>query len=599
MKVITRSILISLGMLMLFSCSSVKKNDGPRVEPSVAEEKEYASDSAKLKDAKMMKSEAESSPRAASLDSSAPAWAESTSAVSAPRTTPGESGLKAGYSDDNNQFNYFVKFLAQYSSEVGFYPLNIGERITLTVFDSNGKPVSNADVSVQVAGKTVSSGRTYASGIYHVFPLEYPDASSYKVLVSYGGEKKSVEVDRKGPRTIDVKLSSDRKVLKGVPLDIVFVLDTTSSMGEEIERLRDTIEIINANVSAVTPKPLVRFALVLYRDTDDEYVTKVIPFTSKMDVFQKSLDEITADGGGDSPEDLQSALNDAINKLDWNKDGIRLAFTITDAEPHLDYNQTYTYAMAARDAKTKGIKMYTVGTGGLPIQGEYILRQISQYTAARYIFLTYGEKGDSEGGVEASVSHHIGSNFQTDKLETIIIRFAREELAYLSDQPLVPDDPFFDAKKIGGEDTDATLGTLFQDALVNLSDYSTYSVGNTTKAVLLPIGLSEADTSPALKRQAEYFSEALLLAAMKNKPFTIVERKDLQKILDEQNLQYSGLVDDDTAVRLGAFLGAEVMVTGRLYIRDGKYEIFMKLLRVETGEILSVTKAKLTKDLGL
>ncbi len=79
--------------------------------------------------------------------------------------------------------------------------------------------------------------------------------------------------------------------------------------------------------------------------------------------------------------------------------------------------------------------------------GEFILRQISQYTQGRYIFLTYGERGESEGGKEGSVSHHTGANFQTDKLESIIIRFAKEELAYLTDQPLEEGEAYFDAKK--------------------------------------------------------------------------------------------------------------------------------------------------------
>lgn len=513
------------------------------------------------------------------------------------REAPSESGLKAGYSDDNEQFNYFVKFLSEYGSQVESYPLKIGERIVLSVKDSQGKPVCDADVAVQVGGRTVASGRSYASGAFHLYPLEYPEASSYTVLVSYKGEKKAFKVARDGPRSLELRLGGQRKIAAETPLDILFVLDTTGSMGEEIGRLQEMIEIIHDNVSAVTPKPAVRFGLVLYRDRDDAYVTKVTPFTADMDAFQVALDDIEADGGGDNPEDLQSALSDAIKKMDWNRDGVRLAFVVTDAEPHLDYGQSYTYASAARDAKAMGIKLYAVGTGGLPLQGEYVLRQISQFTAARYIFLTYGEKGESEGGAVASVSHHTGSNFQTDKLEAIIIRFAREELAYLSDAPLVADDSWFDAKKLGDEKKDVTLGKLFGDSLRNLIDYSTIGLKPDSKAALVPIGVSDEDK--ALSRQAEYFSEALLLATMKSKPFVIVDRKDLQKILEEQQLQYSGLVDDSKAVKLGSLLGAEVMVTGKLYEKDGKYEIFLKLLRVETGEVLSVTKAKLDEDLGL
>jgi len=71
--------------------------------------------------------------------------------------------------------------------------------------------------------------------------------------------------------------------------------------------------------------------------------------------------------------------------MSWNRDGIRLVFVITDAPPHLDYGQKYTYVNAAGDAKKQGIKIFSVGTGGLDLAGEYVLRQIAQYTSGRYI----------------------------------------------------------------------------------------------------------------------------------------------------------------------------------------------------------------------
>ncbi|GAB1455655.1 hypothetical protein MASR2M48_09620 [Spirochaetota bacterium] len=142
-------------------------------------------------------------------------------------------------------------------------------------------------------------------------------------------------------------------------------MDTTGSMGEEIQRLKSTIEIIYANLTELKPRPRVRFGLVLYKDTGDEYVTQISPFTEDLDAFQARLELVTADGGGDGPEDLESALDDAVNAMDWNDDGLRLAFIVTDAEAHLDYGRPYTYIHAANDARAKAIKLYTIGTGGL------------------------------------------------------------------------------------------------------------------------------------------------------------------------------------------------------------------------------------------
>lgn len=509
---------------------------------------------------------------------------------------PAVSGLKAGFADDNRQFNYFTNFLEQYGQKVNHYLLNIKERIFIRVIDSNGKSIANADIEVYDRRNLLVSGRTYADGSFLFFPAEYgQSAKKYRAKVYSGNQTKEIEFDRQGNRVVEVKLPVPRHNPQQIPLDIVFIMDTTGSMGEEISRLKNTIEIINMNLSSISIKPKLRFGMVLYKDVDDVYVTKVIPLTSSLDDFIKRLQEVEASGGGDGPEDLQSALSDSIKKIQWNSNGIRLSFIITDAPPHLDYGQKYTYAHAARDAQKMGIKFFSVGTGGLDLMGEYVLRQIAQYTYAKYIFLTYGEKGESEGGKEGSVSHHTGSNFQTDKLESIIIRFAKEELAHLTDQKLDMGESYIQATKIDDEKNEETLQKLFAMSVDQLIDYSSISIEKKTPATLIPFNPS----MPGLKANAEYFTEQMSFSLNKNKTFMIVERKELQKVLKELELQYSGLMKDENAVKVGKLIGAKMMIGGTLYERKDTYEIFLKLLRVETGEILSVNKLKIDRKLGI
>ncbi len=126
-------------------------------------------------------------------------------------------------------------------------------------------------------------------------------------------------------------------------------------------------------------------------------------------------------------------------------------------------------------------------------------------------------------------------------------------------------------------------------------DYSSLKITKDTPIALLPIAAQNDEH----KAVAEYFSEQILITASKLQRCKLVERKDLQKILQELELQLSGLVDEKNAVKVGYLLGAEVLITGTLYIKEDKYEIFIKLLRVGTGEILAVTRAKIDKKLGL
>ncbi len=509
-------------------------------------------------------------------------------------STPSVSGLKAGFADDNKQYGYFVDFLEEYSY-APHLQLPVGERIVLQVKDRDEKPIPNADVLIAAGGRR-ERGKTMADGSFLFFPSLYPEGiQSFDVTVRAQQQEKEITFPRTGERIQTVTYGMERYIPKPIPLDILFIFDTTGSMGDEIDRLKTTIELIHINLTNLSIHPTVRFGMVLYKDIGDEYRTKVVPLTADLEEFQEALDQVEASGGGDTPEDLQAALEDAVTRIEWEPEGIRLGFIITDAPPHLDYGQEYTYVDASKEAKEKGIKIFSVGTGGLDISGEYVLRQISQFTSGKYIFLTYGETGESEGGRPGAVSHHTGSNFQTDKLEAIIIRFAKEELSNLTDEPIQEEEPYFVAEKIDEEEREETLSTLFSMALDQLLDYSTFSVEEGTPSVLLPL-ISQEE---GYEIDAEYFTEQLMQQAIRNDRFRLVERQDLQSILDELKLQLSGLTDNTQAAKVGELMHADLMIGGTVFKRKDNFELFLKLLRVESGEILSITKAQVDRELGL
>ncbi len=283
-----------------------------------------------------------------------------------------------------------------------------------------------------------------------------------------------------------------------------------------------------------------------------------------------------------------------MTKIQWNENGIKTSFVITDAPPQIDYkNQTYTYSQAVRDAQEKGVKIFTIGTGGLDIQGEFVLRQISQYTYSKYVFLHYGEKGESEGGKVGSVSHHTGTNYQTDKLEAILIQILKEEMLHFLDKPIEED--YFEAEKIAFEDNTETLKKLFDLAISQLIDFSSIKIEKGTPASVMTISPMEKVSLA----EAEYFTANLMLSFKSNSTFQVIERDDLQKILQELHFQHTDLADEEKAAEIGKLIGAKILVTGELYSKETNYELFLKLLNVETGEVLSVTKTVIDRNLGL
>jgi len=122
-------------------------------------------------------------------------------------------------------------------------------------------------------------------------------------------------------------------------IDLVFVLDTTGSMDPYIEMAEQKIEYIANKIfesKKLHDKEDLRVGLVPYRDYVDSPVTTVYQFTSDIDKVRGWLKTLTADGGGDGPEAAATALQVAIDKMDWRTIGTssRAVVLITDAPPH-------------------------------------------------------------------------------------------------------------------------------------------------------------------------------------------------------------------------------------------------------------------------
>jgi TolB-like protein len=69
---------------------------------------------------------------------------------------------------------------------------------------------------------------------------------------------------------------------------------------------------------------------------------------------------------------------------------------------------------------------------------------------------------------------------------------------------------------------------------------------------------------------------------------TIVERDKIDYILEEQKLSQSGMVDQETAIKAGRILGAQLMVFGSFtQIDDDQTRVVIRAVNVETSEIMA------------
>ncbi len=95
-------------------------------------------------------------------------------------------------------------------------------------------------------------------------------------------------------------------------LDLVFLIDTTGSMGGEIQEAKERVRQIAEALSKQRPNQRLRIGVVAYRDRGDEYVTKVSRLDDRVEVSFAFLAALRADGGGDGPEDVVAGLLAAI-----------------------------------------------------------------------------------------------------------------------------------------------------------------------------------------------------------------------------------------------------------------------------------------------
>ncbi len=148
-------------------------------------------------------------------------------------------------------------------------------------------------------------------------------------------------------------------------VEAVFVLDTTGSMSGLIAAAKEKIWSIANTMATAQPAPEIRIGLVAYRDRGDAYVTKVVNLSADLDSTYATLMDFRAGGGGDGPESVNQALDDALNRISWSQDEntYKVIFMVGDAPAHMDYQDDVKYPLTLAMAKQRGIVVNAIQSG--------------------------------------------------------------------------------------------------------------------------------------------------------------------------------------------------------------------------------------------
>ena len=296
-----------------------------------------------------------------------------------------------------------------------FYPEN---RYSFLIKDINQNPLVDCEVVLRNGkGDVVWKSRTDNEGMAELWlNMNGQDDSGPVAIVSYSGQEVTV-VD---PFTIDHginEVTMNAGQTGEMSADILFVVDATGSMGDEIEYLKSELLDVISRVKDLNTLLDLRIGSVFYRDEGDEYLTRVSPFTSSLDQTLDFINAQRADGGGDYEEAVHTALSTAVTQLSWSEHArARLLFLVLDAPAHHTPPIVNDLNNTIRSTAEKGIKIIPVSASGINKDTEFLFRFFAVATNGTYVFIT-NDSGIGGEHIEATVG-----DYEVELLNDLIVR---------------------------------------------------------------------------------------------------------------------------------------------------------------------------------
>lgn len=346
--------------------------------------------------------------------------------------------LTAGEWRDLEHWNFWKGLMerdepSQLASLWGF---NSEKRGQVLVRD-NGSPVVDATVTLKDnTGEILWVARTDNRGQAEVFAGLFDRSSQqnwqqsqqqgerqkermleYQIQIEADGKERTINAPQlDGQRPIRIEL--EQVALQARTLDLMFMIDATGSMGDELEYIKTELNDVIRRVEQKNGEDLeVRLSCNVYRDRGDAYVVRSFPFTTDIDQAISELESQRAEGGGDYPEAVDEALQEAIADHDWSRNATaRLLFLVLDAPPHDEEKIKSRVRNMVEEAAEKGIRIIPIASSGVDKPTEFLMRFLSISTGGTYIFLT-----DDSGIGNSHIEPTIGK-YDVEYLNNLLVR---------------------------------------------------------------------------------------------------------------------------------------------------------------------------------
>ena len=314
-----------------------------------------------------------------------------------------------------------------YSSYWEFYTNN---RVAVRVLDGSDSPQEDVAVSlvriVDGEQKTLYEGRTDNKGEVNMWIgltqlQKEVDEKSLAFVVDGTVQQNEVSVTHWSE---DVKWNTlTASAQDGKNIDIAFIVDATGSMSDEINFLKADLTSIIKTVYNKHADADIRTAAVFYRDEEDDYLTRTSDFSEDLSTTVSFIAEQEADGGGDYPEAVHTALEVGLQKLSWREHGsMRIAFMLLDAPPHKNEAVIESLHKSIPQYARLGIRVIPVAASGVDKPTEFFLRFAAMATDGTYVFIT-NDSGIGNDHIQATVG-----DYKVELLGELMVRLIDQYL---------------------------------------------------------------------------------------------------------------------------------------------------------------------------
>lgn len=298
--------------------------------------------------------------------------------------------LTAGEVNDFTKWYFWPKVIddshKQYIAE---WQLSPRHRYTAQVVNKEGYPVASKAVSLlDNAGNTLFQAVTDNTGkaeLWYQLVSNNLCGKHADFYIAVDDRKQVAKDWSEGLNTfvLDEPCEAEEDV------DVFFIFDATGSMGDELRYLQEEMKDVIARAKEATGGLQIRTGAVVYRDHQDEYLTRISRLTDDIKTTQAFIDKQQANGGGDYPEAVPEALMAAMNSAGWDANArARIAFLILDAPCHRDSATIALLHEQVLNAAALGVRIVPVVCSGIGESGELLVRSIALATNGTSFFLT-------------------------------------------------------------------------------------------------------------------------------------------------------------------------------------------------------------------